>query len=57
MADYVKPTYPKATVKSGVFNEDYLDKVLDGQPAKKDVDAIEEENTPKNAPGSVTRRS
>lgn len=48
----VKPTFAKSNVKSGLTNDEYLDKVLDGQPTKKDVDAIERENRPKNAPGS-----
>lgn len=57
MADNVKPTYATSEVKSGVMNEVYLDKVLDGQPARKDVDAIDKENEPKNAPGSVMIRN
>lgn len=54
--DNVKPTYPKASVKSGLENEKYLDTVLDGQPTKKDVEQIDAENTPKNAPDSVRAR-
>jgi hypothetical protein len=57
MADNVKPTYATSDVKSGLENEAYLDKVLDGQPTRKDVDAIDKENKPKNAPGSVMIRN
>lgn len=53
MADNVKPTYAKADVKSGLVNEQYAEKVLDGVPAKKDVEAIEKVNTVHNAPGSA----
>jgi hypothetical protein len=55
MADNVKPTFPKADVKSGLENEAYAAKVLDGVPAKKDVDAIDKENSVKKAPGSVAK--
>jgi len=53
MADNVKPTYPKSEVKSGLESEQYGEKVLDGVPAKKSVEAIDKENQPKHAPGSV----
>lgn len=53
MADNVKPTYPKSSVKSGLESEQYGEKVLDGVPAKKDVEEIQKENLPKKAPGSV----
>ena len=49
MADNVKPTYPKSSVKSGMVNEKYVETVLGGIPAKKSVEAIEKENTPKKA--------
>jgi len=55
MADNVRPTYAKADVKSGLENEKYAETVLDGIPAKKNVEAIEAENTPKKAPGSVRK--
>lgn len=57
MADNVKPTYPKADVKSGLENEQYAEKVLDGIPAKKSVEAIESENQVKLLKGKVTPRS
>ena len=53
MADNVKPTYAKTDVKSGLENEQYAEKVLDGTPPKKSVDEIERVNVPKKAPGSV----
>jgi hypothetical protein len=53
MADNVRPTYAKSDVKSGLENEAYAEKVLDGIPAKKTVEEIEKVNTPKSAPGSV----
>ena len=55
MSDNVKPTFAKASVKSGLENEKYAATVLDGEPAKKNVDAIEKENLPKSAPGSVRK--
>lgn len=55
MADNVKPTYPKSSVKSGLENSQYAEKVLDGTPPRKSVEAIESENTPKKAPGSVRK--
>lgn len=57
MADNVKPTFAKSDVKSGVVNEQYADKVLDGIPAKKNVEAIDAECQVKNAPGSVMKKS
>ena len=57
MADNVKPTYAKADVKSGLVNEQYAEKVLDGIPAKKDVQEIDSECQVKNAPGSVMKKS
>lgn len=57
MADNVKPTYAKSDVKSGLDNEAYATKVLDGIPAKKNVDEIDRENQVKNAPGSVAKKS
>jgi len=53
MADNVKPTYSKTSVKSGNESEKYGQTVLGGIPEKKDVEQIDKENTPKNAPGSV----
>lgn len=53
MADNVRPTFAKADVKSGLENNSYAEKVLDGIPAKKDVEEIEKVNLPKNAPQSV----
>ena len=57
MGDNVKPTYAKSDVKSGLVNEQYAEKVLDGIPAKKNVDEIDKENQVKNAPGSVAKKS
>ena len=57
MADNVKPTYAKSDVKSGLVNEQYAEKVLDGIPAKKNVEEIDEVNTVHNAPGSVAKKS
>jgi 5,10-methylene-tetrahydrofolate dehydrogenase/methenyl tetrahydrofolate cyclohydrolase len=57
MADNVKPTYAKSDVKSGLENEAYAEKVLDGVPAKKDVDAINAQNTVHLLKGKVTPRS
>ena len=57
MADNVKPTYPKSSVKSGLENVQYAEKVLGGTPPKKDVEAIDAENQVKNAPGSVAKKS
>lgn len=54
--DNVKPTYAKSDVKSGVVNETYAEKVLDGIPPKKDVHEIDAENQVKNAPGSVMKK-
>lgn len=50
MADNVKPTFAKSEVKSGVQNETYMEKVLDGPYPKKDVDAIDKENQVHKAP-------
>lgn len=55
MGDNVTPTYAKSDVKSGLVNEQYAEKVLDGTPPKKNVEAIEQENLPKTAPGSVRK--
>lgn len=55
MADNVKPTYAKSDVKSGLENDRYAETVLDGIPAKKSVEAIESENTPKRAPNSIRK--
>ena len=55
MANNIAPTYAKADVKSGLENEKYAETVLDGIPSKKSVEAIESENTPKRAPGSVRK--
>lgn len=57
MGDNVKPTYAKSSVKSGLENEEYASRVLDGVPAKKHVDEIDKENQVKNAPGSVAKKS
>lgn len=56
MADNVKPTYAKSDVKSGLENDAYATKVLDGIPAKKNVEQIDSENQVKNAPGSVMKK-
>ena len=56
MGDNVKPTYAKSDVKSGLVNEQYMEKVLDGLPTKKNVDEIFEVNSVHNAPGSVMKR-
>lgn len=55
MADNVKPTYAKADVKSGLENEAYAERILDGIPSKKSVEEIEKVNTPGKAPGSVRK--
>jgi hypothetical protein len=55
MADNVKPTYAKSEVKSGLENDAYAEKILDGVPPKKSVEQIESENSPKKAPGSVRK--
>lgn len=55
MADNVKPTYAKSDVKSGVDNEAYASKTLGGIPDKKNVEAIEKENTVKNVADSVAK--
>jgi hypothetical protein len=57
MGDNVKPTYAKSSVKSGLVNEDYCSKVLDGVPTTKHVDQIFEETQVKNAPGSVVKKA
>lgn len=57
MADNVKPTYAKADVKSGLENEAYAEKVLDGVPGKKNVEEIDRECQVKNSPGSVMKKS
>ncbi len=53
MADNVKPTFAKADVKSGLTNEAYAEKVLDGTPPKKSVEEIERVNTVHKAPNSA----
>ncbi len=53
MADNVKPTFPKADVKSGLTNEAYAEKVLNGTPPKKSVDEIEKVNTVHSAPNTA----
>lgn len=55
MADNVKPTYAKSSVKSGLENEKYSTQVLDGPYPKKNVEAIEKECEVKKAPGSVAK--
>ena len=57
MGNNVTPTYAKSDVKSGLVNEQYAEKVLDGIPSKKNVDEIDEVNTVHNAPGSVAKKS
>ena len=57
MANNVAPTYAKSDVKSGLVNEQYAEKVLDGIPAKKNVEEIDEVNTVHNAPGSIAKKS
>lgn len=57
MGDNVKPTYAKADVKSGLDHTDYCEKVLEGVPAKKDVEQVEEQNTVHLLKGKVTPRS
>ena len=57
MCNNVTPTYAKSDVKSGLVNEQYAEKVLDGIPSKKNVDEIDEVNTVHNAPGSVAKKS
>jgi hypothetical protein len=57
MANNVAPTYAKSDVKSGLVNEQYAEKVLDGIPTKKDVQEVDKENQVKNAPGSVMKKS
>jgi hypothetical protein len=57
MGDNVKPTYAKTDVKSGLENEQYAEKVLDGIPAKKDVDEIDTQNQVHLLKGKVTPRS
>ncbi len=54
MADNVKPTYAKSDVKSGLVDTAYAEKVLDGIPPKKSVEAIEKVNTVHDAPGSTS---
>lgn len=55
MADNVKPTYAKSDVKSGLENDTYAEKVLDGIPGKKSVEEIEKVNSVKNVSGSVAK--
>lgn len=55
MADNVKPTYAKSEVKSGVENEVYAERVLDGIPEKKNVEAIDKENQVKDVGASVAK--
>jgi len=57
MANNVAPTFPKASVKSGLTNTEYAAKVLDGIPAKKSVDAIQEVNLPGTNDKSVLKSS
>jgi hypothetical protein len=57
MGDNVKPTYPKADVKSGLENEQYAEKVLDGIPAKKNVEEVDSQNQVHLLKGKVTPRS
>jgi hypothetical protein len=57
MADNVKPTYAKSSVKSGLENEKYSTQVLEGPYPKKNVEAIEAENTVKNCSGSVMQKA
>jgi hypothetical protein len=57
MADNVKPTFAKASVKSGLVNEQYAAQVLDGEPPTKHVDEVFEENKVKNAAGSVMKKA
>jgi hypothetical protein len=57
MADNVKPTFAKSDVKSGLANDQYAEKVLDGIPAKKNVEAIDEQNSVHDAPGSICKKS
>ena len=57
MADNVKPTYAKSDVKSGLENSAYAERVLDGVPAKKDVEEIDSQNTVHLLKGKVTPRS
>lgn len=54
--DNVKPTFAKSDVKSGLESNAYGEKVLDGIPPKKDVEAIDRENQVKQAPGSVAKK-
>jgi len=56
MGDNVKPTYAKSDVKSGSVNEQYAERILDGEPPKKNVEAVDRENQVKNAPGSVMKK-
>jgi len=57
MGDNVKPTYATSDVKSGLESDAYGEKILDGVPEKKHVDAIEEVNTPHLLKGKVVPRS
>ena len=56
MGDNVKPTFAKSDIKSGLTDEQYAEKVLDGIPPKKGVEAIDAQNTVHNAPGSVAKK-
>lgn len=56
MGENVKPTYAKADVKSGLENEAYAEKILDGVPDKKNVEAIDKENQVKAVDGSVAKK-
>jgi hypothetical protein len=53
MADNVKPTFAKATVKSGLENSAYAEKVLDGIPSKKVVEEVEKQNVVHRAPNTA----
>lgn len=48
-----KQVVAKSDVKSGLLDQAYADKVLDGIPPKKSVDEIEKVNTPGKAPDSA----
>lgn len=53
MANNVAPTFAKSEVKSGLENEAYMKRILDGEPPRKDVDAIQKENCVKRAPDTA----
>ncbi len=57
MGDNVKPTYATSDVKSGLENEAYAEKVLDGVPGKKLVAEVEQVNTVHLLKGKVVPRS